>query len=312
MNSYCFLCGGKPSVLSEKVAAILKGKVMPMRIVFFANGEKQIRLPVSVSSLNVFLFPAEGESAIWDTLQMIDAVKRSGPLSITVVWPCYPYARQEQAPEGGSIPPQLLSRLLATAGADRLCTIDLHAPGQLKHFALPTKNLSLLPLFMNTMQTMAEKRAEEPVLFAADGSAKARVQWLAEQLNWQFGFAEKRRLPDGTLRLVSFNGEVQNGSVFLIDDRIDSGGTFELVIRRLKKAGVRTIIGWVTHGVCDLNVLDRLQQAGLDRLIETDTRNVTKKDGFVTILSASSCLAEAIRGYREEKFLKPMRRSWIK
>jgi len=296
--SFTFIVGSQPSALATDVAHLLGCEAVSVRKKTFNDGETRLQLPIAVAGKEVIIFqaiPNHPDAVIFETLRLIDAAKNSDAKSITVAFPCYPYARQDRKLEDGcGLPPKLIAKLLKTAGADRLVTVDIHAPRQIDDFPLSTFNLSTEALFADYLRQRMEK-TDEILLFAPDRGALSRVRSLAKILNLEFGWADKQRLVDGTLKLSDFHGNAHGKSVYIIDDRIDTGGTLIAVATRLKQAGAQRIIGIVTHGVTSPTVLERLETAGLDGLVETDTRNVTRDKNFVEVLSVAELLAKKLK-----------------
>ena len=311
--SFTFIVGSKPSALATNVAHLLGCEVTSIRAKIFENGETQLQLPVSVAGKEIVIFQTitdQPDAVIFETLRIVDAAKTSGAKAITVIFPCYPYARQDRIVQDGcGIPPKLIAKLLKTAGADRLVTVDIHAPNQIDGFPLPTHNLLTEALFADYLRQRTGKK-DEILLFAPDRGALPRVQSLAKILNlefgWadkqrakilnlEFGWADKQRLVDGTLKLSDFHGNVRGKSVYIIDDRIDTGGTLSAVATHLKQSGTQKIIAIVTHGITSIALLEHLKTAGLDGLVETDTREIIREGDFAEVLSVAELLAEGIR-----------------
>lgn len=296
--SCAFIVGSQPSALATDVARLLGCEAVSVYTKTFDDGETRLQLPLSVANKKVIIFQTitdQPDGVIFETLRMIDAAKNSGAKSITVVFPCYPYARQDRIVQDGcDIPPKLIVKLLKTAGADRLVTVDIHAPKQIEQFPLPTFNLSTEALFADYLRREKNK-TDEILLFAPDRGALPRVQAIAKTLGLDFGWADKQRLADGTLKFSDFYGNVRGKSVYIIDDRIDTGGTLIAVATRLKRTGAQRIIGMVTHGVTSPTVLERLETARVDKLVETDTREVIRDEKFVRILSVAELLAKELK-----------------
>jgi len=296
--SFTFIVGSKASALATNVAHLLGCETIPVYKKIFDDGETRLQLPIAVAGKEVIIFQPitdQPDAVIFETLRMIDAAKNSDAKSITVVFPCYPYARQDRIVQDGcGLPPKLVAKLLKTAGADRLVTVDIHAPRQIDDFPLSTFSLSTEALFADYLRARAGKR-NEIFLFAPDRGALPRVRSLAKILNLEFDWADKQRLVDGTLKLSDFHGNAHGKSVYIIDDRIDTGGTLIAVATHLKQAGAKRIIGIVTHGITSIALLKRLKTAGLDGLVETDTRNVTRDENLVEVLSVAELLAKKLK-----------------
>ena len=303
---YAFVIGSQPSALATDVAHLLGCEAVSVYKKNFNDGETYLQLPISVAGKAVIIFQTitdQPDVVIFETLRIIDASKTSGARTITVLFPCYPYARQDRIVQDGcGLPPKLVAKLLKTAGADRLVTVDMHAPKQIDDFPLPTFNVSTEALFADYLQQRTEK-TDDILLFAPDRGALSRVQSLAKILNLEFGWTDKRRLSDGTLKLLNFYGDVREKDIYIIDDRIDTGGTLITVATHLKQAGAQRIVGMVTHGVTSPAVLERLKTAGLDEIIETDTREVIQGGDFAGVLSVAELLAKELKKPNEVRSL---------
>lgn len=297
-SPYAFIVGSQSSPLATEVAHLLGCEAVPVYKKIFDDGETRLRLPITVAGKEVIIFQTitdQPDASIFETLRIIDTAKTSDAKTVTVVFPCYPYARQDREIQNGcGIPPKLIAKLLKTAGADRLVTIDIHAPKQIEQFLLPTYNLSTEALFADYLRQRTEK-TDEILLFAPDRGALSRVQSLAKILNCDFGWVDKQRLSDGTLKFANFHGDVREKDIYIIDDRIDTGGTLSAVAKHLKQAGAKRIVSVITHGVTSPIILERLKTAGLDGLVETDTREVTQDGKFTEIFSVAELLTEKLR-----------------
>ena len=301
-SPYAFIVGSQSSPLATEVAHLLGCEAVSVDKKTFNDGETRLQLPMSVAGKEVIIFQTiteQPDESIFETLRIVDAAKTSGARTITVVFPCYPYARQDrELKDGCDIPPKLIAKLLKTAGADRLVTVDIHAPKQIDNFPLPTHNLSTDALFADYLCREKDKM-DKILLFAPDRGALPRVQAIAKALTCNFGWCDKKRLTDGTLKFANFHGNACGKSVYILDDRIDTGGTLITVATRLKQAGARQIVGIVTHGITSPALLKRLKTAGLDEIIETDTREVIRDKNFVGVLSVAELLAKELKKLNE-------------
>ncbi len=301
-SPYAFIVGSQSSSLATEVAHLLGCEAVSVYKKIFDDGETRLRLPITVAGKEVIIFQTiteQPDAVVFETLRMVDAAKTLGARTITVVFPCYPYARQDRELQNGcDIPPKLIAKLLKTAGADRLVTVDIHAPRQIDDFPLPTYNISTEALFAEYLKQRTVE-TDEILLFAPDRGALLRVQSLAKTLGCDFGWCDKKRLTDGTLKFANFHGNACGKSVYILDDRIDTGGTLITVATRLKQAGARQIVGIVTHGITSPALLKRLKTAGLDEIIETDTREVIRDKNFVEVLSVAELLAKELKKLNE-------------
>ena len=116
----------------------------------FADNEIFARINENVRGEDVFLIQSTSYPAndhLMELLIAMDALKRASARRITAVIPYFGYARQDRKTDGRTpISAKLVANLVATAGADRVLTMDLHA-GQIQgFFDVPTDNLIATPV----------------------------------------------------------------------------------------------------------------------------------------------------------------------
>src|SRR6188768_1846013 len=136
--------------LAEAVARGLDIDLLPTTAYTFANGELYVRFGESVRGTDCFVLQSHAapiNEAIMEQLIMVDALKRASARSITVIMPCYGYARQDKKHKGREpISARLMADLFKTAGADRLICVDLHTDQIQGFFDGPVDHLMALPI----------------------------------------------------------------------------------------------------------------------------------------------------------------------
>jgi phosphoribosylpyrophosphate synthetase len=125
-----FVSGRAHPELADQVAEELGIEAVPTTAYTFANGELYVRFGESVRGANAFVLQSHAapiNESIMEQLIMVDALKRASAKNITVIMPCYGYARQDKKHKGREpISARLMADLFKTAGADRIMSIDLH------------------------------------------------------------------------------------------------------------------------------------------------------------------------------------------
>lgn len=116
----------------------------------FSDGEIQINIEESIRGCDVYVVQSTSSPVnqhIMELLIMIDALKRASARSINIVMPYYGYARQDRkARSREPITAKLVANLFETAGADRVITLDLHAPQIQGFFDMPIDHLQGVPI----------------------------------------------------------------------------------------------------------------------------------------------------------------------
>ena len=105
----------------------------------------------SIRGLRVFIVCSTFPTAdnLMELLLMIDAAKRASARHITPVIPYFGYARQDRKDKPRvAIASKLVANMLTAAGADRVITMDLHAPQIQGYFDIPVDHLDSSAIFI--------------------------------------------------------------------------------------------------------------------------------------------------------------------
>jgi len=259
-------------------------------------------LKASVRGQDVFViqpFARPVNMHIMELLIMIDTLRRDSAGRITAVIPYYAYGRTDKKDQPRvPITARLLADLIATAGADRFLTIDLHA-GQIQgFFSIPGDEVTAFHLQRTYFE---EKNIPNVVVVAPDIGSSKKARNLAEVLHAPLAIVEKRRVrhkDQGTaVEALSLIGEVKGKNAILFDDEIDTGGTMTEAIHFLKEEGAADIYACVTHAVLSDPAPERLRNSPLKELVVTDTLPIPPERMLpkITVLSVASLLGEVIR-----------------
>ena len=102
------------------------------RVVKFSNENILVQVMENVREADVFVIQPSSppvSDGILELLITIDALKHASAKRITAVLPYFPYSRSDKKDQPRiSVTARLMADLLETAGADRVLTMDLHAP----------------------------------------------------------------------------------------------------------------------------------------------------------------------------------------
>ena len=297
MHKIKAFCTSKSCKLFQETCSYLSIELCSLNKVQFANGEMAIRFSDSIKAFPVIFFVQQSQhvnSDLMELLLAVNAAKNEGASKILVVWPCSPYARQNQTNSNALPTSSFIWEMMAHAGVHDWITVDLHEP-VLPCKALKVHNLSAHPLLLEQFKELYSTN-ENWVCIAADERAKKRAQLFANALKTSFGFCKKIR-QNNQVKLLELVGDVAQKSVLLIDDMIDSGQTLQAASTYLHQCGARKIICAVTHGLTRQEVFSQLSTSPLDALIETDTLPILE-NGFekdLHIVSIAPLLAQKLK-----------------
>jgi ribose-phosphate pyrophosphokinase len=233
-----------------------------------------------------------------EQLIMVDALKRASAKRITVIAPFYGYARQDKKHRGREpISARLMADLFATAGANRLISVDLHAAQIQGYFSGPVDHLWALPLLADYVRKRVE-RQKLTVVSPDAGRVRVADLW-SDRLAAPLAIIHKRRDPSvpNEVKVHELVGDVRGRTCVLVDDLIDTAGTIVQAAHALKDNGAAEVIAAATHAVLSGPAVDRLKNSPISELIVTNTLPISEDRHFpqLTVLSIAPLIARAIR-----------------
>jgi ribose-phosphate pyrophosphokinase len=285
--------------LADKITQQLNVELGEVELKTFANGETYIRYCESIRGADVFIVQTgctPVDQNVMELLLMIQAAKLASAKRITAVVPWFPYSRQDRkAKPREPISSRLLADMLQMAGVDRVLTMDLHA-GQIQgFFTIPVDHMTALPLFAQHFRDLG-LTGEGVVSVAPDaGRAKHAVRF-AEMIDAEFAIMHKTRPSHDTAEMTEITGRVKGKVAIVGDDNISTGNTLLAGARALKEAGATDVWVFATHGLFNVDALERFAAADLAGIVLTDTVPVDplRKPANMTVLTVSGLLAETI------------------
>ncbi len=216
--------------------------------------------------------------------------------------PYFGYARQDR--KSGPRTPisaKLVANLIVEAGAHRVLTLDLHA-GQIQgFFDIPVDNLFAAPLFARDIKERYEVR--DLIIVSPDVGGVVRARQLAKRLNVDLAIIDKRRERAGVSEVMNVIGDVGGRSCLLIDDIVDSGGTFCNAADALIGRGARSVGAYVTHGVLTGGAVSRVASSPIEMMTTTDSILATEAVRLapnMRQISIAQLLANAMRAVSDE------------
>jgi ribose-phosphate pyrophosphokinase len=213
-----------------------------------------------------------------------------------VVLPHYAYARSDKkdAPRI-SIGGRLVADLMATAGADRVLAMTLHAPQVHGFFSVPVDHLHALRELADHFRgiDLTATTVVSPDL----GNAKEAAAF-ARILGVPVAAGAKQRFGDDRVVITSIIGDVAGRDVIVLDDEIAKGSTILELLSRLREAGARAVRVACTHGLFADGALKRIgDHPDVLEIVCTNTVPIMAEIRVpkLRVLSIAPALAEAIR-----------------
>ena len=299
MREIAVFTGSAHPALAAEVCEQLGVPLSPAAITRFSNDCLQVQLRANCRENDVFLIQPlvpPVQEHLMELLLMLDAARGASAARATAVIPYYAYARSDKkdAPRI-SIAGRLVADLLATAGANRVLTMTLHAPQVHGFFAVPVDHLNALNVLARHFRG---GDLRDTVVVSPDlGNAKSATRF-ARLLGLPVAAGSKQRLSDDRVTIDAIVGEVEGRHAIVVDDEIANGGTVVELLARLRERGVGRIAIACTHGLFTGAAIDRLrQQPDVTEIVTTNTVPLPLEKGLPSLrtLSIAPLLAEAIR-----------------
>ena len=291
-------CGNAHPSLAKEVCVYLGIPLGKMEVFEFTNENIFVRIMENVRERDVFIIQpicSPVQRNLIELLIILDAFKRASADRITAVLPYYGYSRTDKKDQPRvPITARLIADLLTTAGANRILTVDLHAPQIQGFFNIPVDELTALFILSDYWKN---KNLKDIVVVATDIGISKRARDLAEKLDAPLAIIEKRRLGNmDTTETLNIIGEVKGKRAITVDDEIDTAGSLVNAVDALLKAGAIEVYSCCTHPVFSGPAIERISKSPVKQVVVADTipLNGSKKLDKITVLPMASLLGEAI------------------
>lgn len=290
--------------LAQEIADYIGVSLGKCTVSNFSDGETQINIEESVRGKQVYVIQSTSEPVnenIMELLILIDALKRASAATINIVMPYYGYARQDRkARSREPITAKLIANLLETTGANRVVTLDLHAPQIQGFFDVPIDHLQGVPLLADYI---AQKSLDDVVVVSPDHGGVIRARRMADRLKAPIGIIDKRRPKPNVAEVMNIIGDIEGRTAIIVDDIIDTAGTIQLAADALIEKGAKAVYACATHPVLSGPAIERLQNSQIKELVVTNSIELpeAKKIDKITQLSVAPLIGEAIMRIHENK-----------
>lgn len=290
--------GNSHKVLAKDIADSLGVQLGESEVTKFSNGEICVKINETVRGADVFVVQTITDPVndnLMELLIMLDAFKRASAGRITAVIPHYGYARQDRKTKPREpITAKLVADLIDVAGADRVLTMDLHAPQIQGFFNVPVDNLVGMPILSSYF--VENYSSEDMVVVSPDLGSVTRARNFAKKLDAPLAIIDKRRPKANVCEVMNIIGDIKGKKVLMIDDMIDTAGTLCNAADALVERGAKEVYACSTHGVLSGPAIERIKNSSIKELVILNTIPLKeeKKLDKIKVLSVAPVFAEAI------------------
>lgn len=287
--------------LAQRIAkhfGIPMGKVAFSR---YSDGEFQPSFEESVRGSRVFIIGSTHPSSnnLMEMLLMLDAAKRASARHITAVIPYFGWARQDRKDKPRvPIGAKMIAKILETAGATRIITMDLHADQIQGFFEKPVDHLFASTIFVPHLEKM---NLDNLTIASPDMGGSKRAYAYSKFLKSDVVICYKQRQKANVISHMELIGEVEGKNVVLVDDMVDTAGTLTKAAELMIERGAKSVRAICTHGILSGNAHERIENSLLEELIITDTIPQTKTNPKIKVLSCDELFASTMQNVHLNK-----------
>ncbi len=294
-NNIKLFSGEATNLLASKIAQDYGKELGSVIFERFSDGEYQPNILESVRGTTVFFIQSTSPPVdnLFELLMLMDAAKRASAAYVVAVIPYFGFSRQDRKDKPRvSIGAKMVANLLVAAGADRIMTMDLHAPQIQGFFDIPVDHLDNSAIFVPYIKSLGL----DNILFAApDVGSSKRVRSFAKKFNADIVICDKYRKRANEIAEMRVIGDPKGRDVIIIDDIIDTGGTMCTAAEKLMEFGANSVRALCTHPVLSGKAYERIENSVLSELVVCDTIPLKKESSKIKTVSVAPLFANAIK-----------------
>ena len=295
MGNLKVFSGRSNQPLAKRIAKELGQPLGHCDIKTFSDGEIWVKFSDNVRGCDVYLIQSTNPPAenLLELLIMMDAARRASARKVNAVIPYFVYARQDRKDQPRvSITAKLVANLITEAGADRVITMDLHAPQIQGFFDIPVDHLYSSAVLVKHFKKM--KLANLAVASPDVGGIKM-ARAYAKRLEADLIVIDKRRPRQNVAEVMNIIGSAKGKNILIVDALVDTAGTLCNAVTALKRAGARDVYAACTHAVLSGSALDRIKNSGLKQVVVTDSIPLKHEVKNIAVQSVALLFSEAIK-----------------
>ena len=284
--------GGNASKdLAKRIARRLKAKYVDVDTRTFPDGESKITFRHNLKKSVVLIVQSTYPPVDTNLLQILSIISEVKKISskIYAIMPYMGYARQDRQFLNGEIATMsVVAKMLQAAGAKKIIAVDIHSKTALRHFKIPTENVSAIPELAKYLKKL---KLKNPIVVSPDTGGSLRAKKFADILKSDFITLKKsRNRKTGKVSIQSTKADVNGKDLIIVDDIISTGGSIVKATQFLKKQKCKRVFVVCTHGLLVGDAEKNIKKAGVTQIISTNTipRSISKVD-------VSGVIAQAVQ-----------------
>lgn len=280
--------------LGKKIAASYGAELGKVQFSRYSDGEFQPSFEESIRGARIFIIGSTNPSSenLMEMLLMLDAAKRASARHITAVMPYFGWARQDRKDKPRvPIAAKLVAKMLETAGATRIITMDLHADQIQGFFEKPVDHLFASTLFLPYLRGL---NLDNLCIASPDMGGSKRAYAYSKALECDVVICYKQRAKANVISHMELIGDVQGKNVVLVDDMVDTAGTLTKAADLMMERGAESVRAVTTHGLLSGKAYERIEESKLSELIVTDSIPINHEKEKIKVLSCADLFADVM------------------
>ena len=289
-----FFACSQSTVLAEKIAKAYGTTLGNVIISKYSDGEFQPALEESVRGRRVFIIGSTFPSSdnLMEMLLILDAAKRASARHITAVIPYFGWARQDRKDKPRvPIAAKMIAKMLETAGATRIITMDLHADQIQGFFEKPVDHLFASTIFMPHLKAL---KLDNLMIASPDMGGSKRAYAYSKHLKSDVVICYKQRLKANVIAHMELIGNVEGKNVVLVDDMVDTAGTLVKAAELMIERGAISVRALATHGILSGGAIERIEKSQLSELIISDTIPLERESSKIKVVPCAPLFADVM------------------
>jgi len=313
MQNFKLISTRSNRTLAEKVAKKLNARLTKVYVKDFPDSEIYVEIKENIRRDEIFLLAgfstdSNKNNDILELMLIIDAVRRSNPSKINVIFPYYSYARQDRRTNRSPISGKVIANMLCHTGINSVICMDLHSLQTQGFF-----NNNVVCEHISALKTMRDSivAAIVPsywdVVVSSDVGGTSRARYFSNLLDLPIAIIDKRRPEPGISKVMNVIGDVVNKKCVIVDDMIDGGGTLVGAAAALEKSGSASVDAISIHGVFSGKAIQRIDESNISKLyISNSIEQVKNLPSKIVVIGIEDLLSETIRRFHSGESLKAL------
>ena len=294
INPKLFNCT-KTEILAKKISdsfGVDLGKIITST---YSDGEFQPSYEESIRGTRIFIIGSTNPSSenLMEMLLMLDAAKRASARHITAVIPYFGWARQDRKDKPRvPIAAKMIAKILESAGATRIITMDLHADQIQGFFEIPVDHLYASTIFLPYLHKL---NLDNLTIVSPDMGGSKRAYAYAKHMESDVVICYKQRAKANVISHMELIGNVEGKNVVLVDDMVDTAGTLTKAADLMIERGALSVRAICTHAILSGNAYANIEKSQLKELIVTDSIPLINSSSKIKVLSCADLFADVMK-----------------